>query len=132
MPLPRLSQALPRPGQYVTPGALNKWVTFCSPAPRSPVDNSPGQPSAAFTCWAALFALAGDELDKAQQIAQKVSHVVFISYQLGVLENMIIQYLDGGVTRSFQIAAIEDAAAEMRMQLKIYAFEIGQNAGSAS
>lgn len=131
MPLPRLSQALPRPGQYVTPGALNKQVTFCSPAPRSPADNSMGQPSAAFSCWAALFALAGDELDKAQQIAQKVSHLVVISYADGVFENMVIQYIDGGVKRTFQIAAIEDPD-ELRVQLKIYAFEIGQNAGSAS
>jgi hypothetical protein len=131
MPLRRLSQALPPPGQYLTPGAFNKWVTFCNPGARSPVDNSQGPPSPAFSCWMALFAIAGDELDKAQQIAQKVSHLGVISYQLGVLESMTIQYLDGGITRTFQIAAIKDPD-ELRVQLKIYAFEIGQNAGSAS
>jgi len=131
MPLRRLSAGLPRPGQYVALGALNRQITFYSPAVRSPVDNSMGAPSAAFSCWAALYALAGDELDKAQQIAQRVTHLVVIQYAQGAAENMTIQYLDAGGERNFQIAAIEDPD-ELRVQLKIYCFEIGSNAGGAS
>lgn len=131
MPLRRLSQALPRPGEYTPIGAMNRRITFCTPGVRSAVDNSAGAPSAAFDTWAALYALAGAELDKAQQIAQKVSHLVVIPYRLGVLESMTINYLDGGNTRNFQIAAVEDPD-ELRVQLKIYCFEINQNAGAAS
>jgi SPP1 family predicted phage head-tail adaptor len=131
MPLRRLSAGLPRPGQSVSIGALNRQITFCTPGVRSAADNSMGSPSAAFSCWAALFALAGAELEKAQQIAQRVSHLVVINYALGVEENMTIQYIDGGNTRNFQIEAVEDAD-EQRVQLKIYCFEIGQNAGGAS
>jgi SPP1 family predicted phage head-tail adaptor len=112
-------------------GALNRRVTFFGPAVRSSTDNSMGAPSAAFSCWAALYALAGDELDKAQQIAQRVSHLAVIQYALGVEANMTIQYLDGGDERNFQIAAVEDPD-ELRVQLKIYCFEIGSNAGAAS
>jgi SPP1 family predicted phage head-tail adaptor len=131
MPLRRISAGLPRPGQSVALGAFNRQITFYAPAVRNPVDNSMGSPSAAFRCWAALFALAGDELDKAQQIAQRVTHLVMIQYAQGVEESMTIQYQDGGSARNFQIAAIEDPD-EMRVQLKIYCFEIGTNAGGAS
>ena len=131
MPLKRLSAGLPRPDQYTPIGAMNRRVTFYAPGVRSPKDGTSGPPQAAFSCWAALYAIAGAELDKAQQIAQKVSHLVVINYQLGVQENMTLQYLDGGVARAFQIAAVEDPD-ELRVQLKIYAFEIGQNAGGTS
>jgi SPP1 family predicted phage head-tail adaptor len=131
MPLPRLSQRPPRAGELAPIGALNRQVTFYSPGTPNSSSGKTGPPLAAFSCWAALYALAGDELDKAQQIAQKVTHLAVISYQLGVLESMTIEYLDGGITRTFQIAAIEDPG-EQRWQLKIYCFEINQNAGSAS
>src|SRR5271155_106494 len=108
MPLPRLSQRPPRAGELAPIGALNRQVMFYSPGTLNSTSGKTGAPSAAFSCWAALYALAGDELDKVQQIAQKVSHLVIINYQLGVLESMTIQYLDGGITRTFQIAAIED------------------------
>jgi SPP1 family predicted phage head-tail adaptor len=130
MPLRRLSAGLPRAGMYVTPGAMNRMITFCSPGSRN-TDGSSGQPSAQFNSWAALYALAGDELDKAQQIAQRVSHLAVITYQLNVEEDMTIQFNEAGQTRVFQIAAIEDID-ELHWQLKIYCFEINQNAGGAS
>jgi SPP1 family predicted phage head-tail adaptor len=130
MPLPRLSQRPPRAGELAPIGAFNRQVTFCSPGVPNSTTGQTGQPSAVFSCWAAFYALIGDEIDKAQQIAQKASHLVIIQYQLGVLESMTIQYLDGGITRNFQIEAIEDPG-EQRWMLKIYCFEINQNAGSA-
>jgi SPP1 family predicted phage head-tail adaptor len=116
----------------VGPSAMNKQVTFYSPAARNTDGSSNGNPAASFSTWAAIFALAGAEIDRAQQIAQRVSHVVLIPYQsAGVQANMTIQYLDGGQKRNFQIAAIDDPD-EQRWGLKIYCFEIGQNAGQAS
>jgi SPP1 family predicted phage head-tail adaptor len=131
MPLRGLSSRVSVAGQSVGPAQMDRRLTFYSPGVRSKTDGQSGSPQAAFECWAAVSALAGDELDKAQHIAQKVSHVVVINYQFGVLENMTIQYLDGGGKRVFQIAAIEDPD-EQQWQLKIYCFEIGQNAGGAS
>jgi SPP1 family predicted phage head-tail adaptor len=131
MPLRRLSAGLPRPDQYTPIGAMNRQVTFYSPGVRSATDGTTGAPQAAFSTWAALYAIAGVEIEKAQQIAQKVSHLVVIPYQLGVEENMTIQYLDNGATRIFQIEAVDDPD-ELRVQLKIYCFEIGQNAGAGS
>jgi SPP1 family predicted phage head-tail adaptor len=133
MPLRGLSARVSVAGRMVGPSAMNRWVTFCTPGQRN-ADGSGGstsQPSAAFSCWAAIYALAGEELDKAQQIAQKVSHIVVINYQLGVQANMVIQYIDGGVTRTFQIADITDPD-EQRWQLKIFCFEMGTNAGGSS
>jgi len=125
MPLKRLNPRAPI-------GLMNRWVTFYNPGvsyQSGPNVGAIGPPQAAFPSWAALLALAGTELDKAQQIAQKVTHLCLIPYQLNVEEGMTIQYLDGGDTRVFQIAAVEDPD-EQRWQLKIYCFEINQNAGA--
>jgi SPP1 family predicted phage head-tail adaptor len=130
MSLRRLSAGLPRAGQLVPPGALNRQVTFCSPGAAG-AGGIVGPASPAFTTWAALYAVAGDELDKAQQIAQRVSHLAVITYRLGVLESMTMQFNEAGSTRTFQIAAVVDPD-EMHMQLKIYCFEINSNAGGAS
>src|ERR1700677_4747922 len=116
MPLRRLSQALPRPGQYAPIGAMNKQVTFYSPGAKSAATGQAGPALAAFACWAAIYALAGDELDKAQQIAQKTSHLVVINYQFGLENNMTLQYLDAGATRVFQVADVNDPD-EQRWQL---------------
>jgi SPP1 family predicted phage head-tail adaptor len=131
MPLRGLSSRVSVAGRFAGPADMNRRVTFYSPGVRSKIDGTTGPPQAAFECWAALYAVAGAEIDRAQQIAQKVSHLVVINYQLGVKGNMTIQYLDAGITRTFQIAAIDDPD-EQRWQLKVYCFEIGQNAGGAS
>jgi len=115
----------------VGPSDMNKQVTFYSPPGRNSDGSTGGNPSAAFSTWAAIFAIAGAEVDRAQQIAQKVSHIVLIPYQLGVEENMTIQYLDGGSKRTFQIITPDDPD-EQRWWLKIYCFELGQNAGQAN
>src|SRR5580692_10619098 len=131
MPLPRLSNRPPRPGVYAPIGAMNLQVTFYSPGARDAQGNV-GPPSPAFPAvWAALYALSAGEMDKAQQIAQKVTALLVINYQDGVRENMTVQVPDGGSMRTLQIAAIEDPDGQ-KWQLKIYCFEINQNAGGAS
>lgn len=122
MPLRRLNPLAPS-------GKMNRRITFYSPGVRDSAAGTTGSPQAKFNTWASFEALIGAELDKAQQIAQKSSHLVKIPYQLDVDENMTIQYLDGGDPRTFQIEHIEDAD-EQRWQLKIYCFEVGQSAGS--
>jgi len=71
-----------------------------------------------------MRALAGEELDKAQQIAQESTHLVTIPYQLGIAENMLL-FFEG---RFFQIKHIEDPD-EMHIELRMFCAEIGQNAG---
>jgi SPP1 family predicted phage head-tail adaptor len=131
MPLPRLSNRPPRPGVYAPIGSMNRLVTFYSPGARDRQGKA-GPPSPAFPAvWAALYALSGGEMDKVQQIAQKVTALLIINYRLGVEENMTVQVPEGGSTRTLQIAAIEDPDGQ-QWQLKIYCFEINQNAGGAN
>lgn len=131
MPLRGLSSTVSVVGRMIGASSMNRQVTFNNPGIRDVTNGSYGEPSAAFSTWAAIYAVAGDELDKVRQIAQKVSHIVVIPYQLNVQENMTIDYIDGGTTRTFQIAAIDDQD-EQRWFLKIFAFEMGQNAGGSS
>lgn len=128
MPLRRLSQQPPRPGQYVTVGSMNRQATFYLPGAQNTTTGNAGAPSAQFQCWLALFALSGEELDKAQQIAQQARFLAVINYQSGVSEGGTFEIFEGSATRVLQIAAIEDPDGQQR-QLKIYCFEINQNAG---
>jgi hypothetical protein len=131
MPLPRLSNRPMRPGQYAPIGAMNRLVTFYSPGARD-AQGKAGSPSPAFPAvWAALYAATGAELDKPQQIAQKVTGLLVINYQLGVQENMTVQLSEAGVTRTLQVAAVADPDGQ-KWQLKVYVFEINSNAGGAN
>jgi SPP1 family predicted phage head-tail adaptor len=127
-----LSARVPVAGRMVGPSAMNRWLTFCNPGARK-ADGSGGstaKPSPAFSCWGAIYALAGEELEKAEEIAQKVSHTIIVNYQLNVSEAMVVQYIDQGLTRTFQIVDVDDPD-EQRWQLKILAWELGQSAGEA-
>jgi SPP1 family predicted phage head-tail adaptor len=127
MPLPRLSSRPPGPGQYTAPGAYNRRVTLNFPAnPTAGVLENPYTES-----WAAMRAIAGQELDKAQQLAQKSTHLITIPYQTGVTENMTVSLNEGDVTRKFQIEYIEDPD-ERHIELRMMCFEMNQNAGGAS
>jgi SPP1 family predicted phage head-tail adaptor len=127
MPLPRLSARPPGPGQYTAPGAFNRWITFYNAAnPTAGIAASPFKDS-----WAAIRALTGQEIEKAQQIVQRASHLVTTPYQPGVLESMTIGMYEGSVLRMLQIADIEDPD-ERHVELRMLCFEINQNAGSAS
>ncbi len=131
MPLPRLSNRPLRAGQYAPIGAMNRLVTFYSPGARDS-QGIAGPPSPAFPAvWAALYAIAGEEIDKAQQIAQKVTDLLVINYQLGVFADMTIVVPEAGAMRTLQIADIADPDGQ-KWQLKVYCFEIGQNAGGAN
>jgi len=127
MPVTRLSARPPAPGQYTTPGAFNRRITLYNAA--NPTAGTPASPYC--DSWAAIRGLQAAEIDKAQQIEQRVSHLVTVPYQLGILESMTIGFNEGGITRMFQIAGIEDPD-ELHRELRIMAFEINQNAGSAS
>lgn len=127
MPLPRLSALPPRPGQLTGPGSFNTRVTFYTQA--NPTASIPA--SAFVETWAALRPVSAEEMDKAQQIAQKVSHLCTIRYQPGILASMTIQLGEAGNTRVFRIVGIEDPE-ERHDELRILCYEINQNAGSAS
>lgn len=130
MPLPRLSNRSSRPGMYASPGEMNRLVMFYSPPAKDGQGKSQA-PSPVFTLWGKLCAIGGQELDKAQQIAQKVTDLLVINYQLGILESMTFTVNEAGIKRTFQIAAIADPDGQT-WQLKIYCFEINQNAGGAN
>ena len=124
-PLRRLSAALPGPGQYAPPGALNRQVTIYLTGQRDSTSGAiiPPDPIGP-PVWASIRALQGQEIDKAQQIAQSVSHLVTISYQYGLSESMLVSF-EG---RMFQIKYIEDID-ERHMQLLLFCDEVGQSAG---
>lgn len=102
---------------------MNRWITLLQPGQKLG-DGSTGAPSPVWSGWAALRALAGAELDKVQQIAQKVSHLVAIAYQQGVEENFIVTLNDAGTLRTFQINFIEDPD-ELQRELRLYCMELG-------
>lgn len=129
MPLPRLSVAAR--GAYKNPALMNRQVAFYSAGPRNPADGSTEPASAAVLSWAEIEALSGQELDRAQQIAQTVTHLVSVPWQPGITSDMTIGYVDGAITRIFEIQFIEDVD-EQRWFLKIYCAETGQNAGQQS
>jgi SPP1 family predicted phage head-tail adaptor len=127
MTLPRLSARAPGQGQNTSLGAMSNRVTLNNQAnPTAGVLANPFVET-----WAAIRSLSGQELLKAQQIAQKSTHLVTIPYQPGVLESMVLTINDGGITRTWQIETIEDPD-ERHVELRMMCFEMNQNAGSAS
>lgn len=127
MPLPRLTARPPGLGQYTNRGSMNRWVTFYTQA--NPTAGVPASPFVA--SWAAVRGLSSQEIEKAQQIAQRVTHLFTVPYQPGIQESMQIGMYEGATLRMFQIAGIEDPD-EQHFELRITVFEINQNAGSAS
>ncbi len=125
MPLPRLSSRPPGPGQYTSPGAYNRRVTLMNPAnPTAGIAENPFADT-----WAAMRSLAGQEIDKAQQRAQRSTHLITIPFQRGVLESMVVLMNDDGNARRFQIEYIEDPD-ERHFELRMMCFEMNQNAGA--
>lgn len=127
MPLPRLSARIAGPGQYTSTAQMSRQVTLYQPGQRNASDGSTAPPDPFVVSWAAIRALGGDELDKAQQIAQETTHLVAIPYQRGITEAMLVNF-EG---RFFQIKYIEDPD-EMHWELRLFCAEIGQNAGQQS
>jgi Phage head-tail joining protein len=129
MPLRGLSKRVSVAGRMIGPSDMKDQVTFYGLPVRNS-DGSNGSPPALFSTCASISALAGEELDKAQQIGQKLSHVIVIPFSDGLAQNGTVQFIDGsGNARTFQIVTAEDPD-EQRWQLKVYCFEMGQNAGA--
>ena len=120
MPLRRLSSS------FGAIGGMSRQITLnYRSAGRNTIDGGPLPPSPAVTSWASIRALKGEELDKADQIAQEADHIVRIPYQFPVNESMTVVF-EG---RTFQIHFVEDED-EMHFFLNLYCSEIGQNAGA--
>jgi len=127
VPLRRLSSVAPAPGQWTPIGAFNRQITLFLPSGRDASSGANEQPSPRGTSWAAKRPLQGKEVDRAQQLSQAISGLWIIPYQLGILESMTFTVEN----RSFQIAGIDDPD-ELHVELHLYAFEVGQNAGQQS
>ena len=106
---------------------MNRWITFYQPP--NPTAGTAASPFS--TSWAAMRALTAQELDKAQQIAQRVNWLFTVPYQPGIKEAMQIGMNEQGTLRMFQIAGIDDVDGR-EFELRITAYELNQNAGSAS
>lgn len=127
MPLARLSARPPGPGQYTNRGAMNRWITFYNPPnPTAGIVANPFGSS-----WAAMRSLTAQEQDKAQQITQRVTWLFTVPYQPGISEAMQIGMNEQGTLRIFQIVGIDDVDGR-QFELRISAYELNQNAGSAS
>ena len=105
---------------------MSRQITLIKPGPPG-LDGGTTPPSPVLTSWASIRALSGAELDKAQQIAQEVEHVITIPYQLSVTNDLQVAF-EG---RTFQIKYIEDED-ERHIFLDLYCAEVGQNAGQQS
>jgi SPP1 family predicted phage head-tail adaptor len=121
--LRRLAFTPPSVGAYTPSGSMCEVVTFNIESALDASGNAQA-PTTFGTSYANIRALTGRELDKAQQIAQQVSHLVTIPYLAGVKESMTMTTDDG---RLFRIQAIEDPD-ERKVELRILALESGQNA----
>lgn len=117
MPLKRLSSA-----RYSI-GGMSRQVTLYLPGRRA-ADGGNTPPSPFCTSWADIRSLRGEELDKADQIAQLVELIVTIPYQIGITGNMLV----GFEKEMWQISYIEDEDRR-HVFLDLYCAEIGQNAG---
>jgi SPP1 family predicted phage head-tail adaptor len=104
---------------------MSRQISLYRPGIRNVTDGSISPATFAFTSWAAIRALTGDEVDKAQQITQEVEHVITVPYQLGIAESWTVQFED----RMFQIKYLEDED-EQHIFLDLFCEEIGQSAGT--
>jgi SPP1 family predicted phage head-tail adaptor len=120
MPLKRLSSA------RHTIGGMSRQVTLYLPGSRAS-DGGNTPPSVFCTSWADIHSLRGEELDRADQIAQTVELIVTIPYQSGILDSMLV----GFEAEMWQISYIEDEDRR-HVFLDLFCAEVGQNAGQQS
>lgn len=119
MPLPRIVSRPPGPGQFTAPGAMNRKVTINNPA--NPTDGTLASPFC--DSWASMRAMSGQEQDKAQQIAQRSTHIITVPYQRGLPQNGTVNMLEGSLARTFQVEWVEDVD-ERHIELRFWCFEI--------
>lgn len=125
MSLRRLSFNRSTPGAYAPIGSKTYWVTFNSAGDRDPNSGKTLASVPFVSLWAKVSELQGQELYKAQQIAQQVTILIQTEYYAGLQENMTITTEDG---RTFQIRDIQDPDGR-KFELWHYCEELGQNAG---
>ena len=125
MSLRRHSFNRSQPGVYAPIGAKTFWLTFNSAGDRDP-NTGKTLPAVAFvSLWGKVAELQGQELYKAQQIAQTITVLVQTEYYVGLQENMTVSTEDG---RTFLIRDIQDPDGR-KVELWHYCEEVGQNAG---
>lgn len=124
MSLRQLSFTPPGIGQHTPDGAFKDWVQLFSPGTRDS-NGRTSDPVLFGSCWAAIRALTVQEQFRQQQIAQIVTQLVTIKYQVGVTANMTVWTADG---RKFLVKNIEDPY-NSQVELRMYCDEVGQNAG---
>lgn len=91
----------------------------------APDASGKAQPPTDFaTTYAAIRALTQREIDKAQLVAQQVTHLVTIPFMTGVQESMLVLLADG---RLFRIEGIEDPD-NRNVELRMLCVETGTNA----
>jgi len=125
VPIRTLNSIPVRAGGYEPIGAFRDRITLFNVGDRDPSSGKTLPPSAWGDRWAKIRALQGQDLYKAQQIAQTVSLLIKIRFERGITENMTIKTPDG---RTFQIKAAEDPD-NRGWELWLYCAEVGQNAG---
>lgn len=125
MSLRRHSFNRSQPGVYAPIGAKTYWITVNEAGDRDQNTGKTLDPVAFVQLWAKLSELQGQELYKAQQIAQTVTILVETEYYAGIQENMTITTGDG---RNLQIRDIQDPDGR-KFVMWIYCEEVGQNAG---
>jgi SPP1 family predicted phage head-tail adaptor len=130
MPLPRLSALPRRQGAYTAPGAMNQWIQILAPGLRNAGDGSQQPASPVYTGWAEITKLSGQELLKAQQIVQQVTHEVVIPSPEADGEAQAAMIPESGQVlfdgRIFQIESISDPD-ERDVELHLLCVERNQN-----
>jgi SPP1 family predicted phage head-tail adaptor len=120
VPLKRLSSA------RHSIGGMSRQITFYTPGGRAN-DGGDLPPSPFRTSWADIRSLRGEELDRTDQIAQKVELVVTVPYQTGIELGMLVSFEE----ETWEINYIEDEDRR-HVFLDLYCAEVGQNAGQQS
>jgi len=128
VPIRRLNNVPVRAGEYEPVGAFQDRITLYSPGDRDVNTGKTSPPSAYGERWAKIRAMSGNELLKAQQIAQTVSQLIKIRFERGITANMTAKTLDG---RTLLVKFIEDPD-NRQWELWLYCEEIGQNAGQTA
>jgi SPP1 family predicted phage head-tail adaptor len=120
MPLRRLSSS------RESVGGMSRQITLYTPGSRAE-DGGNVPPTPFCTSWASIRSLRGEELDRADLIAEAVELTVRIPYQIGIASNMLV----GFELEMWKITHIEDQD-RMHIFLDLFCAEIGQNAGQQS
>lgn len=108
---------------------MDQTIQILAPGAVNPKDGSPQPPNPVYSGWADVTRLSGQELVKAQQIVQEVTHEIVIPYPPGGFAQSERLPESGTVTfdgRTLQIKNIFDPD-ERKVQLHLLCVERNQN-----